>query len=106
MQWDYTLIDEAKADFKKLDGSQKRIALAMMEKLRINPLPNFKGGYGTPLGNDSVTGNLSNYLKLKARGSGIRIVYRLYEEDGLSKIIIIGMREDKKVYKEAVKRIK
>lgn len=106
MNWDYVLTEEAKKDFKKMDGTQKQIVLAMLEKLRINPLPKFKGGYGIPLGNDTTTGNLSTYLKLKARGFGIRIVYELIEEDGISKVIVIGIREDKKVYKQAVKRIR
>ena len=103
--WEYILTREASKDFSRLDGSQKKVALAMLEKLRVNPLPNIKGGYGIPLGNDTTTGNLAGLLKLKARGFGIRIVYELIEEDELSKVIVIGMREDKEVYKSAVKRI-
>lgn len=104
--WDYFLLDEAKKDFQKLDGSQKKVVLAMLEKLRLNPLPKYKGGYGIPLGNDVTTGNLSGLLKLKARGFGIRIVYELIEQEGISQVIVIGMREEKEVYRAAVKRIK
>lgn len=104
--WKYTLIEEAKRDFKKLDGSQRKVALAMLNKLIENPLPNYEGGYGVPLGNHLDTGNLSGFLKLKSRGSGIRIVYELVKEDNLSQVIVIGMREEKEVYKIATKRIK
>ena len=30
----------------------------------------------------------------------------VYKRQGISKVIVIGMREDKKVYKQAVKRIR
>lgn len=106
MAWDYLLTKDAENDFKKLDGSQKKFVLAMLEKLRINPLPKSRGGYGTPLGNDSETDNLAGLLKLKARGIGIRVVYRLIEKDEVSHVIVIGMREEKEVYKKAAKRVK
>lgn len=102
--WDYILMDEAKKDFKQLDGSQKKVALAMLEKLRENPLPKYRGGYGSPLGNDASVGNLTGFLKLKARGAGIRIIYELIESKELSQVIVIGMREEKKVYQTAAKR--
>lgn len=102
--WDFSLIVEAQKDFQKLDGSQKKIVVKMLEKLRENPLPKIRGGYGTPLGNDTSTGNLSGLLKLKARGFGIRIVYELIEVENHSVVIVIGMREDKEVYKIAAKR--
>lgn len=106
VMWDYLLLSDAKNDFIKLDGSQKKVVLAMLEKLRVNPLPKHKGGYGIPLGNDVTTGNLSRLLKLKARGFGIRIVYELIEVEGISQVIVIGMREEKEVYSTASKRIK
>lgn len=102
--WDYQLIKDAEQDFKKLDGSQKKIVVKMLEKLIENPLPRNRGGYGTPLGSDVTTGNLTGLLKLKARGFGIRIVYELIEEKNRSEVIVIGMREDKEVYKLATKR--
>lgn len=104
--WDYSLIEAAQKDFQKLDGSQKKIVVKMLEKLRENPLPKSQGGYGTPLSNDTTTGNLSGLFKLKARGFGIRIVYELIEVENHSVVIVIGMREDKEVYKTATKRKK
>lgn len=104
--WDYSLIKAAQKDFQKLDGSQKKIVVKMLEKLRENPLPKSQGGYGTYLGNDATSGNLSGLLKLKARGFGIRIVYELIEVENRSVVIVIGMREDKEVYKTATNRKK
>ena len=104
--WDFSLIKEAQKDFQKLDDSQKRIVVKMLEKLKENPLPKSRGGYGTPLGNDTTTGNLSGLFKLKARGVGIRLVYELIEVENRSVVIVIGMREDKEVYKTATKRKK
>lgn len=78
----------------------------MLEKLTENPLPKNSGGYGIPLGNDSTTGDLSDLLKLKARGSGIRIVYQLIEIESHSEVIVIGFREDKELYKIAAKRLR
>lgn len=60
--WDYTLMKDALIDFQKLDGSQKLIVIKMLEKLRENPLPKNRVGYGHPLGNDAKTGNLSGLL--------------------------------------------
>lgn len=35
--WHYVFDKEAVNDYQKLDGSQKKIAYAMLEKLKINP---------------------------------------------------------------------
>lgn len=104
--WEYSLLKDAQIDFQKLDGSQKKVVIKMLEKLRENPLPKSRGGYGTPLGNDTTSGNLSGLFKLKARGFGIRIVYELVEVENRSEVIVIGMREEKEVYKTAYKRKK
>ena len=80
--------------------------LKMIKKLSLNPLPISRGGYAHPLGNNDKTGNLTGLYKLKSRGSGIRIVYELVEEAFETKIIIIGMREEYEVYKNALKRLK
>lgn len=104
--WNVVFSNYAIDDFSELDGSQKNIALKMINKLRSNPLSIDDGGYGHPLGNKTHTGNLTGLYKLKSRGSGIRIVYQLIKEAYESKIIIIGMREDNEVYKEAVRRLK
>ena len=48
--------------------------------------------------------NLVGYLKVKLRGSGIRIVYRLVEIEGEMAVVVVGSREDSEVYKIASKR--
>lgn len=53
--WDFVIGEEAQNDFKNLDGSQKKITISMLEKLKMNPLPNDRGGYDTPLGNNHST---------------------------------------------------
>ena len=65
-----------------------------------NPLPRAEGGYGVEL-----RANLSDCLKIKLKKAGIRIIYQIHREKDQMKIIIIGMRADSEVYKEAVKRL-
>lgn len=67
---------DALKDIKRLDGSQRKIVLKAIEKIRTNPLPQNEGGFGKPLGNKAGT-DLTGFMKIKLRGSGIRIVYRL-----------------------------
>ena len=105
MIWVVEYIKEAEADLVKLDHSQQIHVLKAIQKVSMNPLPNNRGGYGKPLGNRSKT-KLTGYLKIKLLKLGIRVVYRLVEEQGIMKIIIISVREDEKVYLEAQKRIK
>ncbi len=94
---------EAVKDVKKLDGSKRQIVAKAMQKVLSNPLPQSKGGYGKPLGNKACL-NLTGYLKVKLRGSGIRIVYRLVEIEGKMAVVVVGSREDDEVYKLAAKR--
>ena len=66
----------------------------------MNPLPVEEGGYGKPLGNKDGA-DLTGLMKVKLKASGHRIVYQVVREKSVMKIIIIGVREDSKVYKEA-----
>ena len=90
-------------DIKKLDGSKRQIVAKAIEKVLSNPFPQDKGGYGKPLGNKAGL-NLTGYLKIKLKGSGIRIVYRLVEVKGKMVVVVVGSREDDEVYKIAAKR--
>lgn len=103
-EWTFELFPDAQDDLRKLDNSQRRLVYRALLKLKENPLPKSKGGYGEELRNQNGI-NLAGYLKLKLRGLGIRIVYDVKEEAGKSYVIVIGMREDKKVYKTAARRI-
>ena len=91
----------AEQELKKLDGSQQKIVLKAIIKVSQNPESNMKGGYGKPLGN-----NLSGLFKIKLKGLGLRIVYKLEQEalDNIMKIVVISMREGNEVYEIAAKR--
>lgn len=103
--WKVIFLPQAEADRKSLDGSVKKQVDKAILKVRENPLPVSEGGYGKPLGNKSAV-NLTGLLKVKLKASGIRIVYQLLREAGMMKIIIIGVREDDEVYREAAERMK
>ena len=105
MAWIVEYLKEAETDLKGLDHSQQIQVLKAIKKVSANPLPNTKGGYGKPLGNQASS-KLAGYLKIKLLKLGIRVVYRLVEEKGIMRIIIISVREDEKVYKLIQERIK
>ncbi|WP_160683913.1 type II toxin-antitoxin system RelE/ParE family toxin [Clostridium sp. C2-6-12] len=104
MSWEIEYTDEAKADIKTLDGSQRKQVLKAMSKVSNNPLPFSEGGYGKPLGNKNGN-NLTGYLKIKLRQLGIRAVYKLIREKDTMKVIVVSVREDNAVYQIAVDRI-
>lgn len=103
MSWQVKYLSEADKDYQALDGSQRLLVDKAIEKVKQNPLPQREGGYGKELGNHSNT-NLSGFLKVKLKASGIRIVYKLIRTDEAMIIVVIGMREDEEVYKIAQKR--
>lgn len=43
-------------------------------------------------------------MKIKLRGSGIRIVYRLIKIKGKMAIVVVGAREDMEAYRTAQRR--
>ena len=105
MAWVIEYFKEAQKDLAKIEYSQKLQVLKAIEKVSQNPLPDYEGGYGKPLGNNDTT-QLAGYYKIKLLKLGIRIVYGLVKEDELMKIVVISVREDEAVYKLADKRIK
>lgn len=105
MPWRIEYYKEAKKDLIKLDHSQKLQVLKAIKKVSENPLPNYEGGYGKPLGNNSST-KLAGYYKIKLLKLGIRVVYGLVKKDGIMKIVVISVRTDDDFYKLADKRIK
>lgn len=104
MSYDIRLIKAAKQDFAKLDGSQKELVTKALKKVAQNPLPQSKGGYGKPLGNNA-SAQLAGLFKIKLKKSGIRIVYKLIQQHEQMLVIVIGMRDDSAVYKTAGQRI-
>lgn len=103
MTWSIEFLSEAEKDMKKLDHSAQIQVLKGIRKVSQNPLPKEDGGYGKPLGNKSGT-NLTNFMKIKFRDLGIRVVYKVEHMDGVMKIIVVSARTDEQVYREAAKR--
>lgn len=104
MSWDINYTKAALNDLKKLDPYNRKCILKAIEKTAERPLPP-PDGIGKPLGNHSDT-KLSGYYKIKLRNLGYRVVYGLVMRDRIMEVIVISIRNDNEVYKEAEKRIK
>lgn len=104
-KWDVKFLDEFRKDLRKIDGSLHKVIFKGIEKVRENPLPASEGGYGKPLGSKNST-NLTNMLKIKYRGIGIRIVYTLVREEKVMNLVTISSRSDEECYKIADNRKK
>jgi len=103
--WDLIFLPEADDDFNSLDRRQKIIVDNAIKKIQTNPLPQSEGGYGKPLGHKKGR-NLTGFFKIKLKGEGIRIVYRLIKIKTKMLVVVIGLREDEEVYEIAAKRMK
>lgn len=103
--WDVKYLPEALDDLDELDGSQKKLVLKSIEKVRKKPLSQQEGGYGKLLGKRGNT-DLTGFLKIKLRASGLRLVYKVIKQEDRMLIVVIGAREDEEVYSIAEKRIK
>lgn len=103
MKWQIEYIKEAQKDLRKLDPSVRKLILKAIDKTAERPLPP-PDGIGKPLGNHTSS-KLNGYYKIKLRKLGYRVVYDLVREGNRMKIIIISVRDDEAVYKEAERRI-
>ncbi|HCB96216.1 MAG TPA: addiction module toxin RelE [Ruminococcus sp.] len=103
MEWKIEYIKEAQRDLKNLDPYNRKLILKAIQKTALRPLPP-PDGIGKPLGNHSAT-KLSGYYKIKLRDLGYRVIYELVTENNVMKVIVISIRDDKLVYKEAERRI-
>ena len=101
MTWKVRITDEAKKDYRKLDGSLRKQVLAGIVKVSKAPLPS-PNGYGKPLGNKNGN-NLTGFFKIKYRGIGIRIVYTLVVDELTMNIVVISERDDNFCYDFAAK---
>ena len=104
MTWEIEIRAEAVEDYFKLDGTQQALVLKRLEIVRQNPLPKNEGGYGEPLGSKADL-DLRDCLKVKLVKAGIRVIYTLERSIKQMKIVVIGMRADLEVYREAAKRL-
>lgn len=105
MAWTIKYHPIAKEELAKLDGSVRKIVLKGILKVSANPRPQNEGGYGKPLGNKN-SNNLTGFLKIKFRDIGIRVVYKLVEDEKTHEmyILVISARADSEVYDLAGKR--
>ena len=103
MTWDVQYLPEAEKDLRSLAHSQQIIVMKAIKKVRENPLPQSEGGCGKPLGHRRGT-NLTGFLKIKLRSDGIRVVYKLIRTKTQMLVVVIGVREDEKVYDIAQSR--
>lgn len=104
MNWVVAYLPDARDDLRRLDGSQRLLIRKAIQKASQNPLPASEGGYGKPLGNAHAT-NLSGFMKIKLKGAGLRVVYKVEQSETAMLVIIIGARADNEVYEEARRRI-
>ena len=103
MSWNVAFLPEAEKDILALARNQQVIVSKAIKKVRQNPLPQNEGGSGKPLGYKNGL-NLTNFLKIKLRGAGIRIVYKLVRTDKQMLVVVVGVRADEEVYEIASKR--
>lgn len=93
MSWNVVYLPEAEKDILALARNRQLLVNKAIKKVKQNPLPQSEGGYGKPLGHKQGT-NLTNFLKIKLRGAGIRIVYKLVRTDRQMLVVVVGVRED------------
>ena len=103
MNWNVLYLPEADKDLDSLSRQQQILVKKAIKKVQANPLLQNERGYGKPLGHKHGL-NLTNLLKIKLRGEGIRIVYKLIKTDSQMLVIVVGIREDDEVYEIAHSR--
>lgn len=103
MKWTVEYIKEAQKDLRRLDPYVRKLVLKAIDKTAERPLPPPEG-IGKPLGNHASS-RLSGFYKIKLKNLGYRVVYDLVREGSVMKIIIISVRDDEAVYKEAERRV-
>ena len=50
MTWEVKFLPDALKDLKNLAGNQRILVVKAIEKVKRNPLPDYEGGLGKPLG--------------------------------------------------------
>lgn len=99
--WDIEFIPEADLDLEKLDqGLRRQVLSAIYKTARM--IAESGGHYGKPLGHQSKADLTGCY---KIRVGHARVVYAKKFVDSRMIIVVIGVRDDKAVYREAAKRL-
>jgi mRNA interferase RelE/StbE len=94
-------IPEAVLDYKRLDGSVKKVVTKKLDELSENPF------LGVKLGNRFDV-DLSDFYKIYIAKKSYRIVYRLIAPTKIEIIEIwgIGKRDKLEIYREIEKRLR
>lgn len=103
MTWALRYLPEAAKDLKSLAGNQRILVAKAIDKVLMNPLPVQEGRLGKPLGNKHGK-DLSDFLKIKLKNAGIRVVYKLIRTESEMLVVVIGARADDEVYDTAQRR--
>lgn len=105
MEWKIKYHPLAEEELSKLDGSVRKIVLKGILKVSANPKSQNEGGYGKPLGNRGGN-DLTGLFKIKYRDIGIRVVYKLFEDEKTHEmyILVVSVRADNEAYDLAGKR--
>jgi mRNA interferase RelE/StbE len=98
MSYKLVVKEEVEDDLSKLSHTQRVLVFKQFKKLQNSPQ------LGIDLGNKAGY-NLSGCKKLYVDKKKIRIVYRIVDNEILVEVIVVGKREDMKVYDKANKRI-
>jgi mRNA interferase RelE/StbE len=102
-QYEVLYTAAALEDMLALDHSTRQRVADGIKRASFKPLPKSEGGYGKPLGHKRGL-NLTSLLEIKFRGMGIRAVYELIRVKQQMQIIVVSVREDELVFREALKR--
>ncbi len=93
MSFELGFVDEALAEWRKLDGGIREQFKRKLEERLTNPrVPSAK-----------LSGHADRY-KIKLRSVGYRLVYEVRDQQLLVVVIAVGKRERNAVYKAADKR--
>lgn len=89
------LFDLATIDFEGFDNSSKQAIFLGLRKLENEPQKRGR----------MLSGNLHPLRRLVVGKNQIRILFRVYEDRNLCRIVAIGARRDDEVYKIAAERL-
>ena len=92
--------ERVQKDLKKMRFSKIKLRKLKkkIEDISKNPYSKVDGGLG-----ETLKGNLKGLMKFRF-DNDYRVVYKIFKQDGVMKIIVIGLRSDKEVYYQASKR--
>ena len=89
------LFDLATVDFEGFDNSSKQAIMLGLRKLETEPQKRGR----------LLSGNLHPLRRLVVGKKQIRILFRVYENQELCRVVAIGARRDDEVYEIAAQRL-